>query len=245
MRVALCITGHFRNFDASWPWLKKHIIDIYNPDIFAHAWTESLGIHQLVFDKSHPSTTIGYNPASPAVPKFYVDSVVKVINPKILITENQNDVIHIFNDLINQYSQYNQPWYWFRPITPFCLAYSRSKILQQKQNYEQKNRFIYDKVIFTRWDLVLEDYIPLDAINNENLIIPQRYTYGGICDMFAIGSSHQLDLYSSMIENLEKVKDMPNFNLGIHTWVKCHLECLNVPYQELNIPIALCNRFQL
>jgi hypothetical protein len=244
LRVALCITGHFRAFDAAWPWLKRNVIDQHNPDIFAHAWTESFGIHQHIFDKNHPSFRLGYDPSSSPLPKFYVDNVAKRLNPKVFMTENQNDINPMIDGLIQKYAAYNHPWEWYRPKLPFCQAYSRGKVMAQKSDYEQKNRFIYDKVIFTRWDIVHERYIPDTAFNSENLILPNRYAYNGLCDMWAIGSSHQLDTYAAMLDDIEQVKDSPDFNTGIHIWVKCHLDYHKVPYQQVDIPIALCNRFQ-
>ena len=62
--IALCISGHFRNFEITWPSLKQYVIDIYKPDIFAHAWNDTFGNFMHKKDTSHISHTLGYDPNS-------------------------------------------------------------------------------------------------------------------------------------------------------------------------------------
>ena len=244
MRVALCITGHFRAFDSAWPFLKRYVVDKYNTDIFAHAWTESLGIHQHVFDKNHPSFRIGYDPNSSPLPRSYVDNVAKKLNAKILLTESQTEITPKIEELLQKYAAWNHPWEWYRPKPPFCQAWSRSKCMASKRTYEETHGFKYDKVIFTRWDIIHERYIPQSYFESSDLIIPGLYSYNGLCDLWAMGTSDQLDKYASMIDDIDNVKDWPEFNTGIHIWVKCQLEYHKVSYKVADIPIALCNRFQ-
>jgi hypothetical protein len=41
MKVALVLTGYMRNWDFNFPYIKKEIIDSYNPDIFISSYTYS------------------------------------------------------------------------------------------------------------------------------------------------------------------------------------------------------------
>ena len=62
MKVALCLTGHFRTFDYVFPYLKKNILDVYNPDVFGFVWSDSLGYYLHPHDTYDPRFKYGYDP---------------------------------------------------------------------------------------------------------------------------------------------------------------------------------------
>lgn len=242
MRVALCLSGHFRNFDSHWHLLKKNVIDIHKPDVFGFAWSESFGMFMHVFDKNHPSWNLGYNPNSTALPKEYPATVASKLNPKILRTLDQNTLNNHFEQMAEQYKPWKHCWEWTRPKSTFQMLYAKQQCIYLKQHYERVHEFKYDKVIFTRWDVVHEATIPQAALESNNLVIPTKYSYYGPCDVWGIGSSEQIDVFASLYDCINEVMHVPGFTTHSHQWLHNQLTYYGVPYEAMEVPISLCNR---
>ena len=65
MKTAVIFHGHFRCFDQTWPDTKRNLIDVLDPDIFAFAWTDSMGHHLPPGESIDPENHPGYAPGDP------------------------------------------------------------------------------------------------------------------------------------------------------------------------------------
>jgi len=241
-RVALCISGHFRDFEVAWPSLKRHVIDVYKPDVFAHAWSDSFGSFLHKKDRNHPSFRLGYDPNSQAVPKHYIDMVARRLNPKALVTQDPDSIAQAVDDLLEANKQYEPDWEWHRSRPKYQMMHGRTQCIKLKQRYEQGHGFRYDRVIFTRWDIVHEEPLPAWAMSDHRVLIPARYSYVGPADIWAVGSSQQMDSYGSMLDQYDEVKKTPGFCSDPHLWLRDHLDHNKVEYMICGIPVMIANR---
>lgn len=111
----------------------------------------------------------------------------------------------------------------------YC-AIERADGLRQAAEYERRDR--YDLVIRSRSDLLLDTAIDLRRlvrVADEYLIVPRNGHYrGGLNDQFAVGSSLNMAVYSSLFSRL-----MAYVNSGIvahpETLLRHHCRAQNLP----------------
>ena len=240
MKVALCLTGHFRTFDYVFPYLKKNILDVYNPDVFGFVWSDSLGYYLHPHDTNDPRFKYGYDPNSPAISQSYLTNVINKLNPKVLQLVNQNAMTPYFDELTEKYKDYHSKWEYARPRSGLQTVYTKSACIKLKQEYEKLQGFQYDLVIITRWDILHSE--PILNIPLDKIILPNIYNYNGVCDIWAAGNNDMINRYSLMLENIDQLKKLPNFTTAVHHWLQDHLNYCNIPHIEMSIPISICRR---
>lgn len=241
-RIALCISGHFRDFEVAWPSLKKHVIDVYEPDVFAHAWSDTFGHFMHTRDRHHPSFDLGYDPNSNPVSSSYANSVATRLQPKAFKMQDPASIKLLVDRLLSDNKQVEPDWEWHRPRPKYQMIYGRTQSIKLKQQYERSHDFRYDRVIFTRWDIVHESSLPVWAMYDQRLLIPTRYSYVGPADVWASGSSDQLDTYGSMLDQLPDVRQTPGFSADPHLWLNSHLVHNNIDFVLCDIPVMIANR---
>lgn len=241
-RIALCISGHFRDFEVAWPSLKKHVIDVYDPDVFAHAWNDSFGHFMHAKDKHHPSFDLGYDPSSKQVPSNYANSVAARLQPKAFKLQDPTTIKQLVDQLAEANKPFESSWEWHRPRPKYQMIYGKTQAIKLKRQYEQLHGFKYDRVIYTRWDIVHEAALPSWAVADYRLLIPSRYSYVGPADIWASGSSEQLDIYGDMLDQLPDVRQTPDFCTDPHLWLNSHLIYNRVDFVLCDVPVMIANR---
>lgn len=243
-RTALCLIGHLRDWDAVWPSLKENVIDPLQPDIFGFTWSDSLGFHMHVHDRSHPSFSIGYDPNSPAIPPDLIDRIHDRLKPKVLQIMDPAEVKDFLDETTIRHRDCEPDWIFHRARPKFQMAYTKMAGIKLKRQYEKENNLIYDRVIFTRWDWhhaePLTKYI--DMYPNDKVLIPNKYTYGGDCDMWAMGPSHLMDMYANILPTLDMVKTIPGFHTNPHHWMRWHFQYYDIPYIVADLNMGIWNR---
>jgi hypothetical protein len=110
--------------------------------------------------------------------------------------------------------------YWRPDLGVLSMHYSIHKCNQLKSEYEKKNSFKFDKVIRTRFDLLIENELDLDLYHGD-LNIPEGEDHGGMNDRFAFGTSAAMDIYSSLYSNF---KNLSKEVYHPETLLKSHLD---------------------
>jgi hypothetical protein len=177
VRVAICISGHFRSIASHIASFRKFILNNQNVqyDVFIHTWS--------VIDRN-------------AIP-LSVDFLLKEYNPVKYIIEPpmQFNITPLMNKM-----NFN-----FRDING-CLSmfYKIEQCNKLKHDFEIENNFTYDYAVRFRGDVELLE--PLNIIDfDKNIVhIPSGGDYNGINDQLAFGNSKLMDLYSSSYSNIEK-----------------------------------------
>ena len=173
MKVALCLSGFAREYHKTFPALKKHLLDLYDVDVFIHTWSKP--------DRHMPKPKEGFDFS------MYEPKACLIEEPKTFdIPQTLNDK-NIFQkrDLNGIFAMY--------------YGIYESNLLRTK--YEEQKEFEYDVVVRSRFDLLHEEKFEVEVNNLIN--IPLYGDFFGVNDQLAYGSSENMDDYSSCFLHLK------------------------------------------
>ncbi|MCG9723770.1 hypothetical protein [Vibrio brasiliensis] len=147
MKIALQLFGHLRSYEQVWSYLKVHIIDKYDCNIFIHTWSEE--------EHSDPSWHKNHNSEQPT--KITNEAKLREIYGPAGLEIEDNCIIEypgFFNENNN---------IALRGMK--AMSYSQSRVNRLRQEYAQDNNIEYDLVVVLRPDVMplanldLEQYL--------------------------------------------------------------------------------------
>lgn len=229
MRVALCLYGHFRSFDRTYPNLKTQILDRYQPDIFMQAWTDTMGFwlprHATPDPRNHP----GFKLDSPPVPPGYLRSVINELKP----VDMQLDHYYLHNHRFQQQSEALREFHNVEetaaPKSALSMNWIRGTTILMKRRHEMLHKFRYDRVIVTRWDINHTKPINLEELDSDVI----TFMKGGgdhPGDTWACGPSDWMDVWGEQYFSINELVEKKTMNCGPHEWQTAWFEHKNVPW---------------
>ena len=194
MNIALCFSGHLRNFDKCISNIKQNIIvplsEISNIDTFLSTWnTKNCRVEKTEIDLS-------------LVKSELTPVQIEVEEPKLFNTNS--------TDFLN-YPKYSSPDTCSNAISMWYKAYKSYRLLEQYAINNNKN---YDVVIRIRPDATYHQKIDLDlifeSITNNSVYMPiwhGKYepVTRQMMDQFAFGSTSVMKIYFSVFENINNL----------------------------------------
>ncbi len=190
MKVALCLSGHFRNFEKCYHSLYRFILKPLNCDVFIHTW-DKIG-YQSVYKTDANLNDI----------KSKIDLINSLYLPKCISIQNTNNMAR-FMDEASKYASHliTQPKH---PGHMASMFYKINACNELRKEYEKQNNIKYDCVIRCRPDLLFTSGIESTLLNNlTQLILPKIYNFhNGYNDQFAISNSNYMNIYSSFYHEL-------------------------------------------
>lgn len=254
MRVALCLSGQPRNAEKTVKIIYDYIIKPNNADVFIHSWYDenNLSFEKIDLDRE------GQKEFQKNLDKY----LISVYKPKNYIFETQINFrdfdITIPDKMIDIYSTMNKKHFNTRNNIAnhikhqnISMFYSIYKCNQLKEEYANKNGFIYDCVIRLRFDA----YPQIPLICNKFNMNYLYYQYMGhdedlISDWFNMGNNQIMNIYSNTFTNLQflnsykfyeksKRKGSKKWNDDEYIWGSEHLIRDNL--QLYNIQTKPCN----
>lgn len=185
MKIALCLSGHLRKFEQTFPALHFHFLKDHDCDVFIHTWD------QLGYSSPFKTDTVA------GFTKSKMSQIENLYKPKKIVVESSD----FFNDLKEMAREYaphliDLPKPVYHMSAMFYKMYACNEI---KNYYEKKNNINYDWVIRARPDLMFHNKIILPATHQDGIIhIPNSPHHPQWTnDQFAIGKTNDMDLYSS------------------------------------------------
>lgn len=192
MKIALCLSGHLRNFEKTYPALSFHLIKNYDVDVFIHTW-DKLGFScafktdQTLNDTSTKESEIR-----------------RLYKPKSMIIEPSDFV----EDLKRQGDEYaphlrNEPKHVGHMASMFYKIYACNEL---KNKYQRDTGTQYDWVIRCRADLLFQSNVEIPKEQKAGVVwTPRAGSSPDWCnDQFAIGSPNEMDLYSSVFFDISE-----------------------------------------
>ena len=237
MKTAVIFHGHFRCFDQTWPDTKKNLIDVLNPDVFAFAWTDSMGYYLSPGESPDHENHPGYAPSN-SVPNDYLTSVHQRLNPKVFFLDRYENHDAHFQSLVDNWRYTTDyllvPAGCHRPKGCLSMVWSRSQIIKAMKKYEHDHGFKYDLVIVTRYDVyhsatVTTCRLNLDIVN----------AHGGSnwhpWDYWTAGPSDAIGIWGQQWDGMQELIDARKFSTGPHQWQTAWFEHKNIQWQSVEL----------
>ena len=243
MRVALCLSGKYRNALECYPSIKKNIIDIHKPDIFISSWKNPLDVQHAMYDTqfsendiTHTQVVELYNPISFELetydpnPGGQFSKIIESTDPQS--DEERDGCMRLLGQ-----------WY------------KRMRCNKLKQDWERKCGFLYDVVIVCRFDLQFFEPILVNTINPKTIKFASGYDYdGGLGDLFFWGSSSVVDKVCQLFRHIHHYRlnyNKPHHKVGKtlkhnnHIILSYHLSHNNIVLERFDSKIKLRYSFML
>jgi len=192
MKIALCLSGHLRKFEQTYPTLFFYLLKNYDVDIFIHTW-DKLGF-SCAF-----KTDSTLNDTEPKIPE-----VNRLYHPKKMMIES-TDFVEELKIQGDQYAPHlrNEPKHVGHMASMFYKIYAANEL---RRLHQVETGTKYDWVIRCRPDLLFHNNVTLPPEHKPGKIwmpkalsSPDWYN-----DQFAIGSPEDMDLYSSVFFDIQE-----------------------------------------
>lgn len=234
MKIALCLSGHFRSFDRIYLNLKKNLLDVYNPDVFIAAWTDSMGYWLPRSSTPDPLNHPGYQLRSPKPDNEYIQSVQNILKPKAFYFDSYQQYDQRFQQQMESLSNFYVHWDpQSAPKSVLSMNYMRHKVIDLKKQYEQENNFEYDWVIVTRFDINHSKSIDITQFD-KNCI---TYVQGGAeldpGDTWGIATSSIMNVWGEQYANINELVEIKTMSLNPHLWHKAWLAHRNTAWKNV------------
>lgn len=235
MKVALLLSGKFRNSKQFFALTKSNILDTLSPDVFISTWENQEEIIDANYESIYPKTDCNlneilefYNPILHETEKF------SELNLQFYLKLFKKEPIDISPEMISN-----------RTVHFFSMWYKRWKVNLLKSQWEKKNNFVYDIVIMSRFDL--EFLEPLELKEDINsVMIPKGYDFhGGIGDLFVYSNSQFMDNLIEIFPYMCKTFFEPTTSEGMknsaHVYFLEFLKSKKIPYERFLLKYKLRN----
>lgn len=214
MRIALCLSGQPRGLPLSIDLLKKGLVEPNKiTDVFFHAWhnEEDVG-------KSYNSAQSNQNSIVGCVKPQTKETLVEQLQPLKYIVEPQKEFPHL-RSLIQEPSA-NQELLG----SNFYSVWMANEL---KKQHEQEQGFVYDMVVRTRYDLFYYEQVDLmkcvQAVSEGKIVVMEEFqnhqdwknnSDKPMVDIFAVGNSAVMDVFSGVYPNMESLNKVINPRFG-------------------------------
>ena len=235
LKVALLLFGQPRNIDNPdvYDSYKKHIIDIYNTDVFCHFWHDT---YALTYDINECANLHYKN-------NYVVRNAVEIIkntyNPKAFIYENPQkfslDDNHK-NILIKHFSHIK--WLTNNTISNnISQMYSIYKVKQIYEEYIKTHNEHYDFVILGRYDMKIHNFPNLNYLNDNTFYLSNHHPH--FPDLIFIFSNKFIN-FMDTYKNINKIitENEKYFNNNDIFW-EPSVECFKYANYRLYYNISL------
>jgi hypothetical protein len=216
MKIALEISGQPRGLPICLKFIKSALIDPNADgnelDIFIHAWHNEADV-----GKSYSSAQPSQNDGRTGRVKANTATILcDTLKPKKFLIEPQKEFPHLRN--LKSEPSANQELLG----SNFYSVYMANEL---KKQYEQENSFKYDIVIRTRYDLFYESKIKtMDYADYlDKIVVMEEFQNHQdwknnpdqpMVDIFALGNSKNMDIFSSVYPNMESLNEIINPRFG-------------------------------
>lgn len=149
MKVAIQLFGHLRSYEQVIPYLKSHITEHYDCDIFIHTWSE----------EEHSDPSWHKDPSSVQFAKNTNESKLRELYEPAELEIEDNSII--------EYTGYFNASNNISLRGMKAMSHSQSKVNRLRKEYAQRNNIDYDLVVVLRPDVMPLVNLDLDQYLGE------------------------------------------------------------------------------
>jgi hypothetical protein len=241
MKIAVCLSGHYRTYDITHELWKKYIYDKYDCDIFMHTW-DTYGVrrgapfHEFnkyeYLRKTRNDIINSYNVKDLVVERYYPkfsDKFLKQTEHIVTLLDYTGRGPDPGENIM--YNQLNEPL-----AGMYSMFYKRWKVFELMEIYSRLNNVKYDLVIGCRFDHAIDIKLNINELSKDKLYLPCSNKYN-IEDRWALGSIELMREYSQIYPRLDYLEKY--WNLGNRINGEIHINGLNITdkyIKTMNIP---------
>lgn len=214
MRVALLLSGQFRDAKVCFPSIKTNLLDVFNPDVFISTWINS--------DKITPSSWFGITPQDDS----NMSEILEMYSPVSFLTE---DFVYFKEEFLESDSQLLdsklEPGSQTKTFNVYSMWYKKNSANKLREECEKKKKFKYDIVIGSRFDLIFLESPNIQKLDENIIKIPDGFDWcGGVGDLFVYGDSLTMSKYYDLFEKMHYYRLVENVSPTPEIIHKHHIE---------------------
>lgn len=228
MRIALCISGHLRNYIKITDIFSKNILKplkrMGDVDVFLSTWDTYNPVSSWAAQKYHPEL---------CSKKVDVREMIDIYNPKSYLVENYEKIKNKF--LLKNFSDKLPPvgalYYYEGILTTIPMWWRIYCCNMLKTKEEDQNNFKYDIVVRARPDWYSKTEFRFEKAPIKGVIYLPNVTEDLAGDYFALGDSEAMDKYSNLFFYLNEVLSN-NFDFGGERMLRFYLKIPGISFSE-------------
>lgn len=214
MKVALLLSGQFRDAKLCYSSIKEFLLNTLNPDVFISTWS---GSENIV-----PSSWFGVTPQDDS----NIDEILDMYSPVSFRVENFGKISEQFLEreasLLDSRLDQN---FETKTLNVFSMWYKKYSANKLREEWEKKNSFRYDVVIGSRFDLHFLENPNIQKIDEGRIKIPDGFDWcGGVGDLFVYGDSVTMSKYYDLYEKMHYYRLAENISPTPELLHKHHIE---------------------
>ena len=223
-RVAVCISGQPRSVEQGFEFINKHVIQPNQADVFIHTW--------------QPTATEAF--INPVNGSEVGDAVGAGITNTILDLYKPHGVIFDVQFPFDEKDYNDRAYPGMKASWILSMWYSVQMANWLKCNAEDEFGPKYDAVFRMRFDWALTDDQVVENTASNVVTVPSDCAHGaGINDQFAVGSSKNMDIYSSVYDHIEEYYRHDNQPFCNEILLKHHLTKQGVEINRMSMGYGL------
>jgi hypothetical protein len=233
MRVALCLSGHLREWKQTFPSIKNYILDKFeNIDVFISTWSAP--------GYWTPDDSKGVDNYDKIIDDSELSKLLKFYNPIELEIEELNEEFldNIANNILTNHKNKLR---WGRPKNIVGMYYKIYKCNELKIKYEKKNNICYDLVIRCRPDIHINSYEFKTQYIFFNTVQIKRGDKGLLSDLIFCGSSKTMNELSYIYHSLDNICKHTNCFFDPHDILEKTINSLGIQIQYVDGDISIIN----
>jgi len=228
MKIGLVLFGNlrsFRNTLSSFDLFKKTLEQTGSVDVFCHTWDIEESVTSSWWKENK-----GDNPPTPTVNRQEIE-----------------EAYHPVKLIIEPSIQFDESAYKINASIPVAgilsMLHTQRRAFELLKEYEEENKFRYDVIIKTRFDLLYElspefNKQVTDCLSSNCVYLPSSNPYelaGSSSDIFALGSRSEMEKYFSFCSNFQKATEY-YFKAGYRQLIPEF--CMTVYLQQIGVVVA-------
>lgn len=239
MKLAVCLSGHYRTHDITFSnWYEK-LYSKYDCDVFFHTWNVNGSRIGVLNDEIS---------IEDLTPLEYTDEQLKEkFKFTDVVIESYGDLHGMFliaSSVVRERRSQMFELQNRRVVHLYSMWYKALKCFELMENYANKNNIKYDLVIKSRPDLSIFDStiqttyqfehlspFNLNDLDFSKVTIPLFNKSNELHDYFAIGTMELMRKYNQLYNNMEQLSNTISLSdfLNPHTLLHNYMQLFNIP----------------
>jgi len=206
MKIAVCLSGHYRNFDYNYDSWNQMLFSKYQCDLFLHTW-DVMGNRNKGDDVGFKEKTDKLNYTEHELKQKYnfTDVVIQKYEAPLQEFREKSTLVRELRDVAG--ITLNQVDYTKRRVTHlYSMWYKALKCFQLMEQYSTD----YDLIIKCRPDIRLNDTFNLNDIDNACINWPwyngKQEHYSEPHDYYAVGNYKNMKVYNNLYNHMKEME---------------------------------------